>query len=163
MSTAAETVIRTAAPDEMPLVHAIRREVFVVEQGVPEEDEWDDLDPTSVHLLAFPHRNGSAGQDGPLGTARLIHGPQALAITGREGTVLLGRLAVRQAARGTGLGAALVRAVEEAGREHGGTELELHAQVQAIGFYERLGYAAHGPEYLDGGIPHRTMTRSLTG
>src|SRR4051794_4673076 len=141
----------------MELVHAIRREVFVVEQNVPEEDEWDDLDPTSVHLLA-------RDPDGaPLGTGRLIHGPQALAITGRQGVVLLGRLAVLKRGRGTGLGAALVRAIEDEGRARGATELELHSQVHALGFYERLGYVAEGPEYLDGGIPHRTMTRGLAG
>ena len=143
--------------DEMASVHAVRREVFIEEQNVPEADEWDELDATSLHLLALD-RDGA-----PLGTARLIHGPQALAITGRPDTVLLGRLAVHKRARGTGLGAALVRAVEQQGRALGATELELHAQVHALGFYERLGYTAHGPVYPDGGIPHRTMTRSLAG
>jgi predicted GNAT family N-acyltransferase len=148
-------VAATAA--ELETVHAIRREVFVVEQDVPEDEEWDDLDATSVHLLALD-------ADGtPLGTGRLIHGPQALAATGREGAVLLGRLAVLKRARGAGLGAALVCAIEDEGRARGGTELELHSQVHALGFYERLGYVAHGPQYLDGGIPHRTMTRSLAG
>lgn len=47
-----------------------------------------------------------------------------------------------------------VPAIEQAGRERGATELELHAQVQALGFYERLGYSAEGPEYPDAGIPH---------
>jgi predicted GNAT family N-acyltransferase len=152
----AEIRIREIAPGELPVVHAIRREVFIVEQGVPEEDEWDDLDGGCVHLLA-EDADGS-----PLGTARLIHGDQAYNLTGRDDVVLLGRLAVRLGARGTGLGAALVRAIERAGVERGARELELHAQVDAIGFYQRLGYAAHGPEYLDGGIPHRTMTRVLT-
>jgi predicted GNAT family N-acyltransferase len=154
----AESGIRVAATaEELAAVYAIRREVFIVEQGIPEAEEWDDLDATSEHLLAF-------GADGaPLGTARLIHGGPALAITGRAGAVLLGRLAVSRAARGTGLGAALVRAVEAAGLARGATELELHAQVPALGFYQRLGYTAHGPEYLDGGIPHRTMTRALAG
>ncbi|MFC1416855.1 GNAT family N-acetyltransferase [Streptacidiphilus cavernicola] len=142
---------------ELGTVHAIRREVFIEEQGVPAEEEWDELDATSVHLLALD-RDGT-----PLGTGRLIHGPQALAITGRPGAVLLGRLAVLKRARGTGLGVALVRAVEAEGRARGATELELHAQVHALGFYTRLGYVAEGPEYLDGGIPHRTMTRSLAG
>ncbi|WP_042367176.1 GNAT family N-acetyltransferase [Streptacidiphilus neutrinimicus] len=136
-------------------VRAVRHEVFVVEQRVPVELEYDELDATSVHVLA-------RAEDGtPLGTGRLIHGPQALAETGREGVVLLGRLAVRQPARGTGLGAALVRAIEAAGREHGGVELELHAQVQALGFYERLGYVAFGEEYPDAGIPHRSMVKRL--
>ncbi|WP_371484655.1 GNAT family N-acetyltransferase [Kitasatospora sp. NBC_00315] len=140
----------------MALVHGVRRQVFIVEQEISEDEEWDDLDATSEHLLAL-------GADGAaLGTARLIHGEQALAVTGGvEGRVLLGRLAVLKETRGTGLGAALVRAVEQAGRERGATAMELHAQVQALGFYERLGYVAEGPEYLDAGIPHRTMTRGL--
>jgi predicted GNAT family N-acyltransferase len=149
--------IRVAAGEaDLALVAGIRREVFVVEQNVPEELEYDELDATSEHLLA-------TGPDGAaLGTARLIHGEQALKLTGgRPGRVLLGRLAVARAARGTGLGAALVRAVEQAGRERGATEVELHAQTQALGFYERLGYTAEGPEYLDANIPHRTMTRVL--
>ncbi|MFB7664554.1 GNAT family N-acetyltransferase [Kitasatospora sp. NPDC056138] len=140
---------------ELALAYGIRREVFVEEQNVPAELEYDELDATSVHLLA-------RAEDGsPLGTGRLIHGEQALALTGRPGRVLLGRLAVAKAARGTGLGAELVRAIEQAGRERGGLELELHAQVQALGFYERLGYVAEGPVYDDAGIPHRTMTRVL--
>nr|WP_042453508.1 GNAT family N-acetyltransferase [Streptacidiphilus jiangxiensis] len=136
-------------------VRSVRYEVFVEEQQVPVELEYDDLDATSVHVLA------RAADGTPLGTGRLIHGPQALAETGREGVVLLGRLAVRQQARGTGLGVALVRAIEAAGRERGGVELELHAQVQALGFYERLGYVAFGEEYPDAGIPHRSMTKRL--
>ncbi|WP_042423371.1 GNAT family N-acetyltransferase [Streptacidiphilus anmyonensis] len=139
----------------MPDVRVVRHEVFVEEQQVPVELEYDELDATSVHVLA------RAADGTPLGTGRLIHGPQALAATGREGVVLLGRLAVRQSARGTGLGAALVRAIEAAGREHGGLELELHAQVQALGFYERLGYVAFGEEYPDAGIPHQSMLKRL--
>ncbi|MFI2610048.1 GNAT family N-acetyltransferase [Kitasatospora sp. NPDC018619] len=148
--------IRTAESDaDLELVRGVRREVFVVEQNVPEELEYDEFDATSVHLLAV-------GADGAaLGTGRLIFGEQALKLTGVEGRVLLGRLAVVAAARGTGLGAGLVRAIEAAGAERGAVEVELHAQVQALGFYERLGYAAQGPVYDDAGIPHRTMTRTL--
>jgi predicted GNAT family N-acyltransferase len=147
--------IVVATEADMADVRAVRYEVFVEEQQVPVELEYDELDATSVHLLA------RAADGTPLGTGRLIHGPQALDVCGREGVVLLGRLAVRQAARGTGLGAALVRAIETAGREHGGEELELHAQVQALGFYERLGYVAFGEEYPDAGIPHRSMAKRL--
>ncbi|MBV6696245.1 GNAT family N-acetyltransferase [Kitasatospora aureofaciens] len=149
--------IRVAVGEaDLALVREVRREVFVVEQNVPEELEYDELDATSEHLLAV-------GADGAaLGTGRLIFGEQALALTGGvEGRVLLGRLAVVKAARGTGLGAELVRAIEAAGVARGAVELELHAQVQALGFYERLGYVAEGPVYDDAGIPHRTMTRVL--
>ncbi|MDH6579955.1 GNAT family N-acetyltransferase [Kitasatospora sp. MAP5-34] len=149
-------VIRVAeGASDLELVRAVRREVFVVEQNVPEGLEYDELDATSLHVLAV-------AEDGtPLGTGRLIHGAEALGLTGVVGRVLLGRLAVVKAARRTGLGVELVRAIEQAGRERGAVELELHAQVQALGFYERLGYAAEGPVYPDAGIPHRTMTRVL--
>ncbi|WP_100835786.1 GNAT family N-acetyltransferase [Kitasatospora fiedleri] len=141
---------------DLALARRVRHEVFVVEQQVPAELEYDEYDATSAHLLAV-------GPDGAaLGTARMISGAQALGLTGGvEGRVLLGRLAVVGSARGTGLGARLVRAVEELGRERGAREVELHAQVQALGFYERLGYVAEGPVYDDAGIPHRTMTRVL--
>ncbi|MFF2039264.1 GNAT family N-acetyltransferase [Kitasatospora sp. NPDC058170] len=156
MSASAARIRVAGGEDDLALVHAVRRAVFIVEQEIPEDEEWDDLDATSEHLLAV----GPQGE--PLGTARLIHGEQALKITGGTGgRVLLGRLAVVKAARGTGLGAELVRAVEAAGRARGAREVELHAQVQALGFYERLGYAAEGPVYQDAGIPHRTMTRVL--
>ncbi|WBP89303.1 GNAT family N-acetyltransferase [Kitasatospora cathayae] len=141
---------------DLELVRAVRREVFVVEQNVPEELEYDEYDATSVHVLAVDADGGA------LGTGRLIFGDEALKLTGGvEGRVLLGRLAVLAAARGTGLGVELVRAIEAAGRERGGVEVELHAQVQALGFYERLGYVAEGAVYEDAGIPHRTMTRVL--
>ncbi|MFJ6380278.1 GNAT family N-acetyltransferase [Kitasatospora sp. NPDC092039] len=155
--TAAGVTVRVAEGEaDLALVHGVRREVFIVEQGIPEDEEWDDLDGTSEHLLAI-------GPDGrAVGTARLIFGEQARELTGGvEGRVLLGRLAVVAAARGTGLGAELVRAVEAAGAGRGAVEVELHAQVGALGFYERLGYVAQGPVYDDAGIPHRTMTRVL--
>lgn len=146
--------IRTARTEgEVALAKQVRHEVFVVEQQIPAELEYDELDATSTHLVALDQ----GGR--PVGAARLISGEQALALTGVKGRVLLGRLAVLKPARGTGLGAALVGAVERAGRELGATECELHAQVQAMGFYERLGYAAEGPVYDDAGIPHRTMVK----
>ncbi|MFE9421818.1 GNAT family N-acetyltransferase [Kitasatospora sp. NPDC006697] len=152
MTVAIEVAVGQQALDE---AFAVRQAVFVVEQEIPAELEYDELDATSTHLLA------RAADGTPLGTARLISGEQALALTGIAGRVLLGRLAVLAAARGTGLGAALVRAVERAGRELGAKECELHAQVQALGFYERLGYTAEGPVYDDAGIPHRTMVKAL--
>jgi predicted GNAT family N-acyltransferase len=150
-------VIAVATESDMDDVRAVRFEVFVEEQNVPVELEYDELDATSVHLLA-------RSDDGtPVGTGRLIHGVHALAETGREGVVLLGRLAVTRRRRGTGLGAALVRAIEDEGRRCGGVEMELHAQVAALGFYEKLGYVAFGDVYQDAGIPHQSMTKRLAG
>ncbi|MFD7440424.1 GNAT family N-acetyltransferase [Streptomyces sp. NPDC059909] len=128
---------------------AVRKEVFVVEQGVPEDIEYDAHDADAVHLLAV-------GPDGPLGTGRLLTGLLPDPSVGS-----LGRLAVTRAARGLGVGAALVRAIEESARARGLTAVDLHAQTHALGFYERLGYEAYGPEFPDAGIPHRAMRRPL--
>ncbi|MFI6420666.1 GNAT family N-acetyltransferase [Streptomyces sp. NPDC050842] len=135
---------------------AVRREVFVEEQGVPQELEYDTYDTTAVHVLAVR-------ADGlPLGTGRLLHGADALGKTGGDATVgSLGRLAVAKAARGLGVGAALVRGIEDTARERGLAAVDLHAQTHALGFYERLGYEAYGPEFPDAGIPHRSMRRVL--
>ncbi|MGW8889862.1 GNAT family N-acetyltransferase [Streptomyces sp. NPDC055749] len=134
----------------------VRKDVFVGEQQVPEEIEYDSLDATAVHVLAVA-ADGSA-----LGTGRLLHGAEAGDRTGGDLTVgSLGRLAVTRAARGLGVGAALVRAIEDEARTLGLAAVDLHAQTHALGFYERLGYAAYGPEFPDAGIAHRSMRRAL--
>jgi predicted GNAT family N-acyltransferase len=137
----------------------VRKEVFVVEQRVPEDIEYDAHDEAAagtVHVLAIR-------ADGvPLGTGRLLYGPAAAGRTGGDETVCsLGRLAVSAAARRLGVGAALVRGIEEAARERGLAAVDLHAQTHGMGFYERLGYAAYGAEFLDAGIAHRAMRRVL--
>ncbi|MFJ2646942.1 GNAT family N-acetyltransferase [Streptomyces sp. NPDC087420] len=150
-------VVREATgPADREACFAVRKEVFVVEQGVPEDLEYDGRDDDAIQVLALR-------DDGlPLGTGRLLYGPGAADRTGGDLSVgALGRLAVNQAARGRGLGAALVRAIEDAARERGLTAVDLHAQTHALGFYERLGYEAYGPEFLDAGIPHRSMRRAL--
>ncbi|MCX5114242.1 GNAT family N-acetyltransferase [Streptomyces sp. NBC_00378] len=134
----------------------VRKDVFVGEQDVPEEIEYDEYDAVALHVIALA-ADGSA-----LGTGRLLHGPAAAAKTGGDPAVgSLGRLAVTRAARGLGVGAALVRAIEDAARELGLAAVDLHAQTHALGFYERLGYEAYGPEFPDAGIPHRAMRRTL--
>lgn len=125
---------------------ALRRKVFIEEQGVSEADEVDDLDDQAIHLLAT--ENGT-----PLGSARLL-------VLGETGKV--GRVCVLAGARGTGLGAALMRAaIAEFRKIPGVTKVKLGAQTHALGFYERLGFTATGPEYLDAGIPHRDMVLPL--
>jgi ElaA protein len=131
--------------DYTPCV-ALRRAVFIEEQGIAEADEIDDLDDSAVHLLAFDG-------DTPVGTARLL-------FDGEIGKI--GRICVLSSHRGTGLGKALV----EAGVAHlktlpGITNAKLGSQDHAIGFYEKLGFQAYGPFYDDAGIPHRDMMRSL--
>ncbi|WP_030380310.1 MULTISPECIES: GNAT family N-acetyltransferase [unclassified Streptomyces] len=136
---------------------AVRKEVFVVEQGVPQDIEYDAHDADAVHVLAVRRADGV-----PLGTGRLLSGEAAAAKNGGEPSVgSLGRLAVTKEARGLGVGAALVRAIEDAARERGLTAVDLHAQTHALGFYRRLGYEAYGPEFPDAGIPHRAMRRPV--
>ena len=136
-----------ARTDDIDACLAIRREVFIDEQNVPEAEEIDDLDAGAIHILA----RDAEGR--PWGTARLL-------IQGSTGKI--GRVAVRKGARGTGLGARLVEAsITELGKVPGVTRLKLSAQLYVIPFYERFGFAAHGAEYDDAGIPHRDMTRDL--
>lgn len=149
----------------------VRLEVFVGEQAVPFVQEIDARDflATTIHVLA-------AGADGAaLGAGRLLRDPA------RPDRVHLGRLAVRRIARGTGLGARLVAALEAAAPTAlapapgagapspavpggAGITVVLAAQEQAMGFYERCGYReVGGGRYLDAGIWHRDMARTLPG
>ena len=125
---------------------ALRRRVFIEEQGVSEADEVDGLDSEAVHLLA--RVDGRA-----LGTARLL-------LRGSSGKI--GRVCVLPEARGTGLGVALIKAALAHFRARGDIrEARLSAQSHAIGFYERLGFVAEGAEFLDAGIPHLNMRRPV--
>ena len=125
---------------------ALRRVVFILEQGVPEADEVDGRDDTAQHLLA--RLDGA-----PIGTARLL----------TEGAVgKIGRVCVLKEARGQGVGVALIRAaVALFGGVPGVKKVKLGAQTHAVGFYEALGFQAVGEVYQDAGIPHRDMILSL--
>ncbi|MFC8511987.1 GNAT family N-acetyltransferase [Streptomyces sp. NPDC057257] len=156
MSTRAYAVRVAEDPADLEACFAVRKEVFVGEQGVPEDLEYDEFDAVAVHVLAVR-------EDGtPLGTGRLLHGAVAAAkVDGDLSVGSLGRLAVTREARGLGVGVALVRAIEDAARARGLAAVDLHAQTHALGFYERLGYEAYGPEYPEAGIPHQAMRRAL--
>ncbi len=121
----------------------VRREVFVVEQQVPEEIEVDEHDPLSLHFLAVD----SAGL--PIGTARLLS-------NGR-----VGRMAVLADWRRSGVGRALLTEVIATSRHRGDSRLFLHAQVHSIPFYESLGFVVCSDEFEEAGIPHREMHRVL--
>ncbi len=120
---------------------ALRREVFVWEQKVPEEEENDADDLTATHFVAVV-----AGE--VVGTLRLIHKPEHSKI---------GRVAVRQAFRGQGIAKQLILAAMAHARALGQDRFYLTAQSDKLGMYEKLGFAAFGPEFLDGGMPHRAM------
>ena len=118
------------------LLKRIRQRVFIEEQGVLPQQEWDELDGASHHFLALDE-HGQA-----VGTARLT----------RSGK--LGRLAVLQQHRGRGLGRMLVESVIELASELGLESLRADAQVYALGFYRKLGFETYGEEFLDALIPH---------
>ncbi len=131
---------------DLPTCHALRRVVFIEEQQVPEAEELDGRDADALHLLAQ--------LDGvPVGCTRLLLADE----TGK-----IGRVCVLRGLRGQGIGAALIEAAIAVLRDRPGiTRAKLGAQTHAIGFYEGLGFVAEGPEYLDAGIPHRDMLRTL--
>jgi predicted GNAT family N-acyltransferase len=150
-------VVRVAEdPADREACLAVRKEVFVAEQRVPEDLEYDEFDAGALHVVAV-REDGVA-----LGTGRLLSGEAAVGRTGGDLSVgSLGRLAVRKEARGQGVGVALVRGIEAAARGLGLTAVDLHAQTSASGFYERLGYTGYGDEFYEAGIAHLAMRRSL--
>jgi ElaA protein len=138
--------VAIAETQDIATCRALRRIVFIEEQGVSEADEVDDLDDHATHLLAT-----EAGR--PVGTARLLT---------YGGMGKIGRVCVLAESRGTGLGAALIRAGIETFRADGGIEtVKLGAQVHALGFYEKLGFTPVGDVYDDAGIPHIDMVMRL--
>lgn len=139
--------VRLAGGDDLGAVYALRHEVFVLGQDVPEDMERDELDDTCDHAVAV--RDGQV-----VATGRLVDAG--------NGTGLIGRMAVTEDARGTGLGAAVLRRLEERARERGLAAVELHAQVHAQGFYDRAGYTPFGDTYLEAGIEHVSMRKPLT-
>lgn len=140
--------VRTGRWDELgPDAAAVRTAVFVEEQGIPREDEWDEADQTCWHAVAY----NRLGQ--PLATGRLL--------SAGEGVGKIGRMAVHRVLRGTGVGREIVQALTEIARERGDQSLRLSAQRSAEGFYRRLGYAVVGDEYEEVGIPHVDMERRL--
>ncbi|MEP3919052.1 GNAT family N-acetyltransferase [Ascidiaceihabitans sp.] len=125
---------------------ALRRVVFIEEQGVSEQEEVDGLDDNALHVLA------TVG-DLPVGCARILQ---------KGATAKIGRVCVLKEQRGTGLGAKLVqKALELASQNADIDRAVLGAQLHAIAFYEGLGFTAFGPVYDDAGIDHRDMERLL--
>jgi|SRR5579884_141762 len=119
----------------------LREEVFVVEQGVSIEIELDEADDHAVHIIATIKKE-------VIGTARLV-------MKGKSGKI--GRMAVRKAWRGKGVGSALIAFMKKVAKAKGVRPLYLHAQAPAVPFYERFGFAAEGELFHEAGIPHRKM------
>lgn len=126
----------------------IRMTVFVVEQHVPAEEEVDAIDEIAHHVLAFDGEVAVA-------TGRLFTAPED-ATLGK-----IGRMAVLKSHRGSGAGSAIMHALLVEAERRSYRAVALSAQLHAIPFYERHGFAAYGGVYDDAGIPHRMMKKSL--
>lgn len=117
----------------------IRQEVFILEQHVPVELEWDEHDEYAIHLLALGEKNEA------IGCARIL--PKGL----------IGRMAVLKPWRRQGVGRSLLDYAIAVCETQGWNIMSLSAQIQAIPFYEKAGFKVCGEQYMDAGIPHRDM------
>lgn len=122
---------------------AIRYDVFVIEQNIPAELEWDDMDAQCLHAVAYD-ATGIA-----LGTGRLLP----------DGHI--GRMAVRKSARGLGVGAAILQSLMQQARQRGDQAVKLNAQISAEPFYSANGYSRDGEIFEEAGIPHISMTHQF--
>lgn len=123
-------------------LRSVRTRVFVEEQAVPEDLEWDDDDARALHLLAVD------AESRPIGTARLLDSGQ------------IGRMAVLPEWRGRGVGSALLKEALRIAAESGFPTLFLNAQTSALPFYARMGFVPVGEQFAEAGIPHRRMILS---
>ena len=121
----------------------IRRKVFIEEQHVPEELEWDNQDKHAVHLLALDEENQ------PIGCVRMQ----------QNGSI--GRMAVVKKWRRRGVGKHLLTQVIFIAKQKGLTRLKLSSQYHAIDFYIRFGFKVYGEQFIDAGIPHQCMELPL--
>ncbi len=128
-----------AWPAQASGAREVRTTVFLVEQKIPVELEWDEFDATSLHALAHD-ASGNV-----IATGRLLP----------DGHI--GRMAVLAAERGKGVGGAILSALMRAAQERGHKYVVLNAQIQVGAFYERFGFAREGEIFLDAGIPHILM------
>lgn len=130
-------------PRDMNAIRSVRSTVFIQEQNVSPEEEWDGEDDRCLHVLA-------STEDGAVvGTARLKPDGQ------------IGRMAVTQEFRGHGIGGEMLEMLVTEAAERGHAEVFLHSQVHAIPFYAAHGFIVEGKEFMDANIPHKTMRRQL--
>ncbi len=145
MNEPAVSIRQAHWPEEAAALRSVRTPVFVEEQRVPPDLEWDDHEATAIHLLA------EAPDGEPIGAARLLSSGQ------------IGRMAVLKSRRKAGVGTALLGAALEIARQKGLPTPFLNAQVSAIAFYRRMGFSETGEEFMEAGIAHRRMELQQNG
>ena len=139
--------VRIALPPDMDAVHALRRLVFIEEQGVDPEEEWDGLDDEAVHAVAI--RDGVV-----VGTGRLL-------LRNDGAQVRIGRMAVQQELRRQGIGGLILAALEKEAAILGANRALLHAQTYVKEFYSGAGYKEIGDVFDEAGIEHIAMSKDL--
>ncbi|MDP4170591.1 MAG: GNAT family N-acetyltransferase [Bacillota bacterium] len=130
---------------ELEDAFSVRRKVFIEEQKVPAEEELDQYENECVHFVLY---NGS--QPAGAGRFRVV-----------DGYGKVERICVLKEHRKSGSGKAIMNGIEKYANENGLKKLKLNAQTQAIPFYSGLGYETVSEEFLDAGIPHRTMVKTI--
>lgn len=123
----------------------VRRTVFIDEQNVPEEEEIDQYESDAVHFVLYKDGNAAGA-----GRFRVL-----------DGIGKVERICVLKEFRKTGAGVAIMDKIENYAKSQGITSLKLNAQTQAIPFYSKLGYETVSEEFLDAGIPHKTMKKTI--
>ncbi|WP_305818674.1 GNAT family N-acetyltransferase [Photobacterium leiognathi] len=124
------------------LSRIVREQVFIQEQQIDPEIEFDNLDSEAVHVLVMDGEQ-------PLGTGRIL----------ADGHI--GRIAIMKSARGQGLGAKVVQALVEYAQQQGYPRVDLGAQTHAVDFYRKLGFMPYGDEFMEANIPHQAMEQML--
>ena len=128
--------------EDLSDAYAVRRRVFIEEQGIAESDEYDGTDGSCIHAVIYDNNI-------PVSTGRVMVCDD----------FVIGRVAVVKSYRGRGLGEGIMRALIRACVTMGGDRQILHAQISAKVFYEKLGFTAYGDEFEEAGIPHVAMER----
>ncbi|WP_061014845.1 GNAT family N-acetyltransferase [Photobacterium leiognathi] len=124
------------------LIRTVREQVFIQEQQIDPEIEFDGLDSEAVHVLVMDGEQ-------PLGTGRIL----------ADGHI--GRIAIMKSARGQGLGAKVVQTLVEYAQQQGYPRVDLGAQTHAVDFYRKLGFMPYGDEFMEANIPHQAMEQML--
>ena len=142
----ATRIVTDPTSEQMELAYALRIRVFVDEQDVPLEEEFDGLDEQASHVIVFDD------QDRAVGTGRMMI---------RDQVAKMQRITVDATCRGQGVGRQVMEGLESLARDAGARIARLDAQTRVIGFYESLGYFAYGDLHLDANILHRWMDKAL--
>jgi predicted GNAT family N-acyltransferase len=137
-------IITTNWAESEELIKPIRYQVFIVEQQIPEDEEWDGDDFVAIHALAFKNSI-------PIATGRLFINEAG------QANAKIGRMAVLENYRSQGYGRAILKKLIDLGKEKGVQVFTLHAQVSAIPFYVLEGFVSEGPIFDEVNIPHQKM------